>query len=581
MQKKCKAFVKAEIIPFPLDNTSEKLINDLNFWPIIYILLNKEKIYIGQTNDIIKRMENHKKGKSKDEFKEVLLIYSNLFNQSAIYDIESKLIKYVNADSKENNVTNQKVNQSDFKYFQKDMYNKIFYEIWQKLMEKKIVNDNTDIIENKTIFKYSPFTSFSKQQLEIIKKIIDAISITVSRNYSIKEKIIENLEKNNNVYDMEEINNNILTLLKYSKRELQDKETVNIIKGGPGTGKTLLAIKIIYELKKVYKINGRIGFCVPQNSNYEESKRLLKSLKLLEKNLEIKVIKPVEIHKNKFDVLIIDEAHRLRHRYPKIANVSSHMKEKSELYQAVENSKHLILMYDFNQSVRPSDVHFKNEIEKLKKIFKNKSWKKPMILDIQFRVQSETNFLSFIKKLLQLEEGEIGLFNDNKYDIQIFNSIEEMHNKIKEKDKKVGLSRMVSGYYVKWISKTNKELFDFEKEGYKIRWNTKYENWLNSCESINEVGCIHTIQGHDLNYVGVIIGDDLKYNPETKKIYVDKKNFYDRIATPIKGSENEEEELLKYVKNAYYVLLTRGIKGLYLYVKNPDLKKYIIEKIKS
>lgn len=579
--KKKEEFIKTEVIAFPLNN-NKKLIDDLDFWPIVYILLNKEKMYIGQTNDIIKRMESHKKYKFNEKFERVLLIYSNLFNQSAIYDIESRLIKYISADSKKNiNITNQKINQSDFKYFQKDKYNKdIFYKIWQELMRKKIVNDNIDIIENKSIFKYSPFTSFSKQQLEIIKNIIDTVSIIIEKDYSIKAKILESLEKNNSIYDMEQNYDDILNLLTHQERILQNQESVSIIKGGPGTGKTLLAVKIIYELKKNYKINGKIGFCVPQSSNYKETKKLLKSLKLLEKNLDVKVIKPSEIHKNKLDILIIDEAHRLRHWYPKIANVSRHIKEKSELYQAVENSKHLILMYDFNQSVRPSDVNFENEIKNLKEIFKNKFWKTSMKLDIQFRVQSTTDFPGFIKKLLQIEEGsKIEPFNDERYDIQIFNSIEKMHNEIKKRNEEIGLARMVSGYYVKWISKTNEKLFDFENEGYKIKWNTKYENWLNSPEAINEVGCIHTIQGHDLNYVGVIIGDDLKYNSCEKKLYVDKKNFYDDKAVPIKGSENEEDYLLRYVKNAYYVLLTRGIKGLYLYIKNPELEKYIREKL--
>lgn len=580
-QKK-EEFVKTEVIAFPLETSSKNLIDDLDFWPIVYILLNKEKMYIGQTNDIIKRMESHKKYKFNENFEEVLLIYSNLFNQSAIYDIESKLIKYISADSKKNiNVTNQKINQSDFKYFQKDKYNKdIFYKIWQELMKRKIVNDNIDIIENKTIFKYSPFTSFSKQQLEIIKNIIDTVSIIVEKDYSIKTKIIENLEKNNSVYDMEQNYDDLLNLLTHQERILQRQESVNIIEGGPGTGKTLLAVKIIYELKKNYKINGKIGFCVPQSSNYKETKKLLKSLKLLEKDFDVNVIKPSEIHKNKLDILIIDEAHRLRHWYPKTANVSRHMKEKSELYQAVENSKHLVLMHDFNQSVRPSDVNFENEIKYLKEIFKNKLWKNPMKLDIQFRVKSTTDFPGFIKKLLQIEEwNEIEVFNDEKYDLQIFDSIEKLHSEIKKKNEEVGLARMVSGYYVKWISKTNEKLFDFENEGYKIKWNTKYENWLNSPEAINEIGCIHTIQGHDLNYVGVIIGDDLKYNSYEKKLYVDRKKFYDDKAVPIKGSENEEDYLLRYVKNAYYVLLTRGIKGLYLYIKNPELEKYIREKL--
>ena len=580
--KKNEKAIKTKLLPFPLNDNDKISINNLDFWPVVYILLNKEKIYIGQTNDLIRRMESHKKYKVNENFKKVLLISSDLFNQSAIYDIESKLIKYVSADSKKGiNVTNQKINQSDFKYFQKNKYNKdIFYEIWQELIENKIVNDNIEVIENKSLFKYSPFTSFSRQQLEIIENIIDTVSIVVENDYSIKSKIIENLEKNNSIYNMEQNYDDILNLLTYQKRILQNQESVSIIEGGPGTGKTLLAVKVIYELKKKYKVNGKIGFCVPQSSNYNQIKKLLKSLKLLETDLNVEAIKPSEIHENKFDVLIIDEAHRLRHRYPKIEYIK-HLKENSELYQAVENSKHLILMYDFNQSVRPSDINFKYEIENLKKIFKKKLWKIPMKLNIQFRVQSTTDFTSFIKQLLQIEKTErIVPFNDSKYDIRIFDSIEEMHNEIKKKNEEMGLSRMVSGYYVKWISQTNKEFFDFENEGYKIKWNTKYENWLNSPDAINEIGCIHTIQGHDLNYVGVIIGNDLKYNSYEKKLYVDKKNFYDNNAKPIKGSPNEEEDLLRYIKNSYYVLLTHGIKGLYIYIKDSELKKYFMENLK-
>ena len=192
--RKNEKIIKTEMIPFPLNDSSKVSINNLDFWPVVYILLNKEKIYIGQTNDLIKRMESHKKYKVNENFKKVLLISSDLFNQSAIYDIESKLIKYISADSKKDiNVTNQKINQSDFKYFQKDKYNKdIFYEIWQELIENKIVNDNIEVIENKTLFKYSPFTSFSRQQLEIIKNIIDTVSIITEKDYSIKTKIIEN-----------------------------------------------------------------------------------------------------------------------------------------------------------------------------------------------------------------------------------------------------------------------------------------------------------------------------------------------------------------------------------------------------
>jgi len=140
-----------------------------------------------------------------------------------------------------------------------------------------------------------------------------------------------------------------------------------------------------------------------------------------------------------------------------------------------------------------------------------------------------------------------------------------------ETERKEGLSRMVAGYAWPWISKKDKSLKDISIEGISRMWNSRTENWVHCDTVLEEVGCIHSIQGYDLNYAFVILGNDIKYDVENSKIVVDKSSYFDRNGK----ATATQEELTEYIKNIYYVLMTRGIKGTYLYVCNPELKTYL------
>lgn len=153
-----------------------------------------------------------------------------------------------------------------------------------------------------------------------------------------------------------------------------------------------------------------------------------------------------------------------------------------------------------------------------------------------------------------------------------------MVEEIKEKDKEVGLCRTVAGFAWSWNSKGAKakylkftNVYDIEIDNYKYIWNTKTTDWVNSPNSINEIGSIHTIQGFDLNYAGVIIGNDLKYNKETKKMYVNRQSYYDKNG---KNSASDAE-LLNYILNIYSTMCTRGMLGTYIYVCDEELKEYL------
>ena len=139
--------------------------------------------------------------------------------------------------------------------------------------------------------------------------------------------------------------------------------------------------------------------------------------------------------------------------------------------------------------------------------------------------------------------------------------------------------------YYSWICMNSKgakakninylNTYDINIDGQKYIWNTSTSDWVNSPNSINEIGSIHTIQGFDLNYAGIIIGNDLKYDSINNKLYVDRNNYYD------KNGKNtaSEEELLEYILNIYSTMCTRGMLGTYIYVCNKELKKYLLKYI--
>ena len=155
-----------------------------------------------------------------------------------------------------------------------------------------------------------------------------------------------------------------------------------------------------------------------------------------------------------------------------------------------------------------------------------------------------------------------------------------MYAEIQKRESEVKLSRLLAGYGWKWVTKgkSDPHLYDIEIDGVKLPWNRTQLDWISSPTSPGEVGSIHTIQGYDLNYAGVIFGPEVKFKPQTNKIYLDRRNYFDA-----KGKENNkrrgliytDDDILDYVLNVYRVLLTRGIKGTYIFAVDAELRKYL------
>ena len=170
------------------------------------------------------------------------------------------------------------------------------------------------------------------------------------------------------------------------------------------------------------------------------------------------------------------------------------------------------------------------------------------------------------------------------YDLRFFDDFVAMQRAILERDASHALARLVAGYAWEWKSSRDKEAFDIELDGVRLRWNSTAKDWINSPGSQHEVGSIHTVQGYDLNYAGVIIGPDLRYDPSAGRLFIDRESYRDA-----KGKENNkqlgivysDEDLLEFIRNIYGVLLTRGMLGTYVCVCDPALRTYVASVIGS
>lgn len=139
-----------------------------------------------------------------------------------------------------------------------------------------------------------------------------------------------------------------------------------------------------------------------------------------------------------------------------------------------------------------------------------------------------------------------------------------------------GYSRVVAGFAWPWEAKKDSSIRDIEIEGKKYPWNTKQEGWITSPNAVREIGCVHTTQGFDLAYVGVVIGPDLRYDKKKKRIVVDRGHVFDaNMKNGIAKDKAGDEQLRSFVLNSYKVLLTRGVRGCFVYVVDKNLREYL------
>lgn len=354
---------------------------------------------------------------------------------------------------------------------------------------------------------------------------------------------------------------------------------VLIIKGGPGTGKSVISINALAALTK-QRLN--VKYVTPNAAPRTVYESKLKD-RISGDAFRHMFSGSGSFHKagkNDFDVLIVDEAHRLSEKSGFYKNEG-----ENQIKEIIASSSCSVFFVDEAQKVTWSDI---GEISEIKRFAAESSAQvQEFELISQFRCGGSDDYLEWLEGILGIKRTN-QLFSRNEFDFRVFETATELHNVIKEKNQENNKSRVVAGYCWNWDSKKNPNLFDIKipKEGYKAQWNlSEYgNNWIINDSSIDEVGCIHTCQGLELDYVGVIIGEDLAFDGSrlftdpSKRAKTDQslKGYKkERKENPI-SADSKADEL---IRNTYRTLMSRGMKGCYIFAVDQKTREFFRDAI--
>ena len=535
-------------------NLNESVINS---WPMVYILNNEREAYVGQTTSIARRMSQHGANKEKKAFTRANVIYNEEFNSSVITDYEHRLIELMHADGRFR-LTNRNAGLADSDYYSKDEYEAMFEDLWTELRHMDLVKHSIDEIEEMEVFKYSPFKGLTPDQEVALQTILDAIDKCLSSdNPSVTQPIV--------------------------------------VEGMPGTGKTVLAIFLLKTLKDwasdglpehAQFANLNVRLLEPVTGLRETLQRALSDTVNLEKK---DIIGPNDLAKSEFgakpgskgfDIVLVDEAHHLGKRvnmpplqykyYDGVTETLGLPFAAPQLDWVMDQTRIPIFFYDPLQSIGPRAVGYDRMQERLGEALDH-----PIELTTQMRVKAGREYLRYIQDVLFDCDPEPRSFEG--YDLVFYDDFSAFDKAFERTIAKHDLTRMIAGYAWEWKTSKDKspKAVDIEISGVGKRWNRTFRDWVGKGtrkpEIAREVGCIHSIQVYDLSNAFVIIGPDLRFDSLTGKMYVDKSSYFDKNGK----TTATNEELDRYIRNIYYVLLTRGIESTHVYVYDPALREHL------
>ena len=363
-----------------------------------------------------------------------------------------------------------------------------------------------------------------------------------------------------------------------------NKKNVMIVRGGPGTGKSVLAINLLVELNN----RNMTCFYVTKNS----APRNVFSAKLRGNYTQTYINHLfqgsgnfVDEESNKLDVLVVDEAHRLNAKSGMFQN-----KGENQIKEIINASKFSIFFIDENQKVTLKDIGSEEMIEKYANELGAGIY--TYELDSQFRCNGSDGYIAWLNNLLEIKETANLDIDGFDYDFKVFDDPNEMRKAVEKKNKINNKSRIVAGYCWEWPTGNSRKDTNFHEikipeKNFEISWNLEGgEEFAIGKSSIKEAGCIHTVQGLEFDYVGVIIGDDLRYENDHIVTDYSKRAKSDASLKGInkiakeQGIEEANRIADSIIKNTYRTLMTRGMKGCYIYCTDQSLSNYIKNYIK-
>lgn len=393
---------------------------------------------------------------------------------------------------------------------------------------------------------------------------------------SLQDAISSMLEGNKEFYMIDEQKVAFSTVKKLVENAFKtdDKYTV-IIEGGPGTGKSVIAINLLAEFKNRL-VNYVTKNAAPRNVFFEKLKREKYKLNYIN-NLFKGSGAYVNTRKNEYDLLIVDEAHRLNER----SGLFAHRGE-NQIKEIINAAKVSVFFIDEDQKVTTKDFGSVAEIKKQANLLNSQLfYGEDYQLVSQFRCNGSDGYLAFLDDVLGIRKTANYDGFEMDYDIKVYDDLTLMKENLSKLNEINNKTRIVAGYTYDWVTKKNPNVdeYDIVLGEFKAKWNfSNTKTWAIDESSFDEVGCIHTSQGLEFDYIGVIIGKDLIYR--NNKVITD---FTKRAKTDysLRGIKTNENYQLAdtIIRNTYKTLMSRGQKGCYVYCEDKELSNYLRKRI--
>ena len=365
------------------------------------------------------------------------------------------------------------------------------------------------------------------------------------------------------------------TVLEAAREGQRGRKRVLIVEGGPGTGKSVVAINLLVELTKREIVAQYVTKNAAPRAVYEA-----KLTGTFKKSRISNLFKGsgayVNAKQDSFDTLIVDEAHRLNERGGLFFNLG-----ENQIKEIIQAAKTSVFFLDEDQRVTLRDIGEKEGL---------RSWAKALgaevtelKLESQFRCAGSDGYLAWLDDVLQIRETANPILDGAGFEFKVFDDPNALRQEIVRRNAERNRARLVAGYCWDWKSKKNPKAMDIvlPQYGFEAQWNLIKDGslWIISPESVREIGCIHTCQGLEVDYIGVVVGPDLVVR--NSKVVTDGR-ARSRMDSSIKGyrkllrtnppEAKQRADLI--IKNTYRTLMTRGMKGCYLFSADPETNDY-------
>lgn len=424
------------------------------------------------------------------------------------------------------------------------------------------------------------FNRFMQSPIRPSKKLLENASKIVAENKAVFSLLNEQLVAKN------------VIMSKVRKAGRAKQKSVIIVQGGPGTGKTVIALNVLAELAA----QGRSVFYGCKSKPFRSALERLVGINTRDLFSNLTRFLPSRVKEDEFDVVLIDEAHRIAKTSNFQYTNQADRTDMPQIEQIIRCAKTAVFFIDDKQNVRGQEIGSSELIKSTAQRYGTEF--ESVQLVSQFRCAGSDNYLDWLESALGYSAKHVDLKKDDRFDFRIVDNPNTLYQFIKaQENKKLNSARLVAGYCWPWSTELNADgslIKDvvIPEYGFAMPWEArdssdypagthlqlgipKWFQWAYKTKGVEQVGCIYTVQGFEFDYIGVIIGPDLKYDQENDRLIAD----ISAIADPTLRRHADHFE--NYVKNIYRVLMSRGMKGCYVYFCDKEVEAYFRKRMED